>query len=122
MKRLWAAAAMALIIAAIIISGVTYINKYTRSVDNMLSEAYRSADSGDFKKAAALCRSAEKEWVRAERTLRWFVNTGELSEIGLSVASLAPYADKAEAAELLSQINITRVRLIHMSKMEAMAE
>ena len=84
MKRLWAALAMAVVIAAIIISGLFFIKKYSKEVNITLKTAAAAAQSGDMRSAAKLCEIAEDEWVKAEKVLRIFVNANELSDIGLS--------------------------------------
>lgn len=122
MKRLWAALAMAVVIAAIIICGLFFIKKYSAEVNATLKFAAAAANADDMQTAAKLCERAEDEWVNAEKVLRIFVNANELSDIGLTVTALSEYAKNDEKAELLVGIKTAQIQLIHLSNTEATAQ
>lgn len=122
MKRLWAALAMAVVIAAIIISGLFFIKKYSKEVNISLKTAAAAAQSGDMRSAAKLCEIAEDEWVKAEKVLRIFVNANELSDIGLTITALPEFAANDEKGELLAGIKTAQIQLIHLSNTEATAQ
>lgn len=122
MKRLWAALAMAAVIAAIIISGLFFIKKYSADVSNTLKSAAEAVKSDDMQTALSLLNSAEEKWVKAEKILRIYVNANELSDIGLTVAALPEYAKNNAKAELFAGIKTAQVQLIHLSNTEATAQ
>lgn len=122
MKRLWAALAMAVVIAATIISGLLFVKKYSKEVNDSLKIAAAAANAGNMQTAAKLCSKAEDEWVNAEKVLRIFVNANELSNIGLTITALPEYAKNDEKAELLAGIKTAQTQLIHLSNTEATAQ
>ena len=120
MKRLIAVPIMTVVLIAVIASGLICIKHYSKQTDSFLQKAQTCAENDDMKSAKTLCEYAENEWVKGEKYMRLFVNSNDLSDIGLGLSELAPLAESESKEEFLSHINVVRVQLIHLSKAEAM--
>lgn len=120
MKRLIAVPLMTAVIIVIIASGLICIKHYSGQVDEFLQKAQTCAENDDMKSAKELCKYAESEWVKGEKWMRLFVNSNDLSDIGLTLTTLPHYAQEDSKEEFLAQMSIVRVQLIHLSKSEAM--
>lgn len=121
MKRLWIAALFALIITLIIVTGVYCIDSASNKVDSHLKSAVEYVTKNDMKSAENECKIAENEWAKSEKALRLFINADEVASIGLTITTLQSFAKYDEPAELLAQISVARIQLIHMSNMEVSA-
>lgn len=79
-----------------------------------MDRAKSYAEKGNFKEAARLCEKAEKTYAKREKLLSAFVNRGDLNEIGISIASLSPMADKDSGPEFLSRLSEARISIEHL--------
>ncbi|OJU10493.1 MAG: hypothetical protein BGN88_05045 [Clostridiales bacterium 43-6] len=118
MKRLWAVLILMVLIAAICTAGYITIEGYRDKTVTTLQAAMAAANSGDYKKAEELAKQAETTWIDAEQKLSIFVNHSQLSEVGLSVAKLAPLIKDGSVGEFNAECSLSIVQLIHISNRE----
>ena len=121
MKRAWLSLVMIGIIAIIITTGTRCIKHYSSVIDTHLNNARMYAEKSDMINAQKECINAENEWKKAEKVLRLFVNANDVSNIGLTITTLAHFAKADEEGELLAQISSAKVQLIHLQNVESIS-
>ncbi|MBQ2676823.1 MAG: DUF4363 family protein [Clostridia bacterium] len=118
MKRLWAAAAFAVIVAIICSIGIYCVNSYSKGLISRLDMASDAAKSGDLTKATALSQQAEDYWISAEKVLGLFVSHNEISQIGVSISKLPSLIENGDKALFLAELSSAKIQIIHTTKME----
>lgn len=121
MKRLWIALALFILTAAIILTGILTVQKYSKELIQKLDLIKQTVINKDFEKAAQLCKQAESKWIKAERKLYLFVDHSEISEIGLTIAKLEPLLISKDFASFFAELKIAQIQLLHIAQMESIS-
>lgn len=119
MKRLWIAVALIIIMSIITAAGILSIKIYSKELNDSLGEAKQAAMNEDFETAVEICKQAERNWTKAEKKLKLFVNNSDISEVGLTVSKLEPLLVNGDLAAFYSELKIAQIQLIHLMDMES---
>ena len=118
MKRLIFAVLIAVFLIASIMYGSDYVDATTRDILGHFSKVEQAVEKEDFESAGKIITQAENKWIVYEEKLTLFVNHNEICTIGEGIAAMKPYIENKEKAEFYSELNKTRVVLIHLANME----
>jgi len=116
MKRLFAAAALILFIAVSCTVGHITIGSCGEKMSKILTDASNLAEHQEYDKAKAQLKKAEEEYARQEWMLCFFVNHTLVKELGEQLAELPALANREGAEELISHIDSTKVKILHIIK------
>lgn len=114
MKRFIVSLVILGIVLGISLGGARFVTSTYEQIDQNLSKSLKFMDKGEYKEAKRLCAEAEKIYSKREHFLAAFVNHGILDEIGESVSSVAPLADKESIPEFKSSCSQAKTALRHM--------
>lgn len=118
MKRVYFAVFIAVVVCATVGAGFFFLNQANNQMTQAFEKIEIAIDNKNKTKALKLCETAEKQWVECEKSLTYFVNHSEISEIGVDIASIKPLIKRNEFAEGLSILSGAKVKLKHLTKME----
>ena len=118
MKRGYFAVLLTIVIGVTVGLGIFFLNQANDKMLRTFEKIEIALDNKNETKALKLCETAEKQWVECEKSLTYFVNHSEISEIGVDIASIKPLIKRNEFAEGLSILSGAKVKLQHLTKME----
>ncbi|MDR1892618.1 MAG: DUF4363 family protein [Oscillospiraceae bacterium] len=118
MQRIWAAAVMAAVVAALCVFGMLAFNQYNKRINALLNEAYSQIENGDFEKAKEMSEKIEKEWTKAENSLSFYMERTRLFDIGADIARLPVLAQEKEVAEFKALCRSLMAQLKHIEYAE----
>ena len=114
MRRLWVVLLMAVFIASVCFFGLTNLNKYNRTMIELLENAMDAADENNFEKAENLSVQAEEEWIKAEKALSFYLDRAGLYQIGAHIAKLPYLLTNNEKGEFQALCRYIIVELTHI--------
>lgn len=114
MNRLWIAALLAAIIAAICITGNIVIDNYSTKIENAVNSAYEAAMSNDYEKAIEYSELAETVFVDAEDKISFFIHHQLIEDMGVAIAEIPPLAHKGDMSEVSSKCKASLILLTHI--------
>ena len=120
MKRLWIAAAMAVLIAAICLIGGNTVRTSGNELIRRIEKARTLAEQGDMAGATREAKATETYWIATEQKVTLFVDHKSVDEIGAAVSRLAALAENDDPGEFLSECSQAIVTTIHMMNHEEM--
>ena len=118
MRRLWAVLIMSVIIGILCFFGMNTLNEYNTKMTVILNNAVKTAESEDFSAAKKHSQEAEKEWVKAEKALSFYLNRTNLYEIGANISQLTPLIENDDYGEFIAMCKFIITELRHLSNDE----
>lgn len=121
MKRIYAALILAVLTAAVFLTGHYYIKKTVNQSYDLLDRCVTAYESGE--RSPDYADKLEKYWAKRERFLSFFANHGELDDLEIAIHSVkifstgenafffAHYADSART--LLKQMHEDNILNMH---------
>ncbi len=118
MKRLIFAGLIVVFLVASIGYGSNYVDVTTTDILGHFSRVEQAVENEDYKSAIKILTQAENKWIVYEKKLTYFVNHNEICTIGEGIAAMKPFIENKEKAKFYSELNKTRVVLMHLANME----
>lgn len=103
MKRLWAAAAILVILLILCWMGIRTTLDLSNELGTTLQEARAAAEEEDFERALELSEKAEDSWKHSHKIMSTYVPHTRLEAIDLSLASLSPLIQHGAVDEFSSE-------------------
>lgn len=116
MKRMIAAAVLAVLIAALAAWGRLAVDSNITAVEQLLTAAYVSAEAGDTEAAAEYATAAEQRLVQCEGYLSVFIDHSLVYELGVSVSRLPLMIQMDDTEEFLAECAAARTMVTHILK------
>ncbi|HHW45311.1 MAG TPA: DUF4363 family protein [Clostridiales bacterium] len=114
MKRVFIACALIAIVCVICSIGSWYLQNTYKVIDGMLDEVLKYYEQDDMQKAAEAAVDLEKEWVKRERYLSFFIDHQKVDEIGISITRLQTLALSKDYSDLLTECKLAKIMLLHV--------
>lgn len=112
--RFFIACVLIAIVCTVCLIGSWYIQNTYRVIDGMLDEVLKYYDQDDMQRAAEAAVELEKEWVKREKYLSFFIDHQKIDEIGVSIAKLQTLAVSKNYSDLLTECKLAKIMLLHV--------
>ncbi len=113
MKRLIAAAVLALFVVAALVTDILVTDNVVEILSADISNCKSAAEQGDYKAAEKYARALESNWEKIENYYTPFINHSLIDDMGVSVSKLVPLA-KTQNAMFLTECRVIEVTLTHI--------
>ncbi len=113
MKRLIAAAVLALLVVAALVADILVTNKVVETLTVDINNCKSAAEQGDYKLAEQHAEKLENNWQKIESYYSPFINHSLIDDMGVSVSKLKPLA-KAGNDMYLTECRVIEVTLTHI--------
>ena len=120
MRRLYAAAALAVLVAVVCWWGIRTLQRDTAQMFGILDIAQTAMTEDDVISAREEAEMLEKTWTQAESRLAVFCHHKLIEDIGVVLAGLPSLAESATRAEFLAECSRARILLLHLREDEAL--
>lgn len=114
MKRTIAAIILTVFIIVLAVWGQLAVSSNISAVEQLLTAAYNSAESGDFEAAAEYAVAAEQRLVRCEGYLSVFIDHRLIYELGVSVSRLPLMIHSEHTEDFLAECAAARTMVTHI--------
>lgn len=114
MKRMIAAAVLAVVITALAVWGRLAVDGNVTAIERLLTAAYNSAEAGDTEAAAEYAAAAEQRLVGCEGYLSVFIDHSLIYELGESVSRLSLMVRSEHAEDFLAECAAARTMATHI--------
>lgn len=114
MKRLISVVILLAVIISLSLMQANTFNKYYKMISVGLDEIVAECESKNYINAGKNAAALENEWIKCERKLSFFFDNADIRELGTAISSLKDLASENSKENLLSQISVVRVMLIHI--------
>lgn len=118
MKRLWVVGAAVILLAAICGFGVMTVGSRLQDTQDMIKEIRAAAKADDIDRAVKLARQLDSDWVENEKVLKYFVSSKILTDVGVSVAKIAPLLSDGATADFYAELYAAQVQIKHIKNCE----
>ena len=114
MKRMAAAAVLAVLIIVLAVWGRLSVDRNISAVEGLLTAAYNSAKAGDLEAAAKYAAAAEQRLVSCEGYLSVFIDHSLIYELGVSVSRLPLVVRSEHTEDFLAECAAARTMVTHV--------
>lgn len=114
MKRLLVIFGLLAVVLGLCFAQRVYLNRCYTEMNRALDGLEQSCREGDYSRAAFQAQKIEDKWVAYEKSLSYFLDNSDLSELGTALGGISKLATEESKEDLLSQISIIRVQFTHI--------
>lgn len=114
MKRIIAAAAIAVFLIAACLTDYFYIKNSYNSFTNDIAECVNALEQNNITEARARAEKLQGEWKKREKVLAIFVNHNIIDEIDTAIIQLIPYLDSKNYGLCVAQCAVIKLKLTQM--------
>lgn len=118
MKRVWAAAAIFVVLVALCISGIALTVHMTDNTEDYLEQAQQAAENKDKDKASNLIDTITEKWRGYHKIMSTYIPHARLEAIDQTLALLGPSIKNEDYDSFLAECNRAESMINHLKDTE----